>query len=373
MLIGIDASRASRKFKTGVEWYSYHLIQEFKKIPTPAGDKFILYSSDKLRGDLENLPDGWQSRILFWPLKYLWTQIRLSWEMLVNPPNILFVPAHCLPIISRARAVLTIHDLGFKRFSQAYSLWQRIYYSFVHWFAVKRADKIIVPSEFTKKELIEIYKAEDNKIVVIPLGYDSRNYRIIKDREKDKLKEVLAKYKIGKSYFLYVGRLERKKNIKGLIEAYQSLITNYQLSVIPQMVLVGNPGYGYSEVRTKIINDKNIITIGYIKPRELTYLYNGARAFVFPSLYEGFGIPLLEAMASGCPVITAKTASIPEVANQAALYFKPADFPEMAEMMKKIIDDESLRSELIEAGRTRVKEFSWQKCAQKTKETLLDG
>ena len=377
MVIGIDASRANRAQKTGVEWYCYHLIQELKKIPLKSGDKFILYSPAELRGGLEDLPGGWEARILFWPPKYLWTQIRLNWEVFIKPPDILFIPTHSLPIFCRAKSVVTIHDLGFERFKKAYSFWQRIYYPFVHRFAVKYADKIIVPSLFTKKELAQLYKADPNKIVVIPPGYDSRNYKVTQDREK--IEEVLAKYKIKKPYFLYVGRLEKKKNIKGLVEAYGQFLSLRGISrretifkQIPNLVLVGSPGFGYRKIKNQISKIKNIREIGYVKLGDLVYLYNAAEAFIFPSFYEGFGIPILEAMASNCPVVAANTASIPEVAGDAALYFNPENLLEMAGTIKKIIDNKGLINELIEKGQVRVKKFSWEKCAQKTLRVLLN-
>jgi len=126
MIIGIDVSRANKKQKTGVEWYAYYLIQELKKIPLKKGDKFILYSSEKLQKKIKELPSQWEQKILFWPFKYFWTQFRLSWEMLFYPPDYLFVPAHCLPIFCRAKTIITIHDLGFLRFPKTYPLKQTI-------------------------------------------------------------------------------------------------------------------------------------------------------------------------------------------------------------------------------------------------------
>ena len=361
MLIGIDASRANRPQKTGVEWYSYHLIQELKKIPLPQGDKFILYAPEELKGDLGIMPPGWEIKILSWPLKYFWTQKRLSWEMLINPPDILFVPAHCLPIFCRAKKIMTIHDLGFKRFPKAYTFGQRIYYSLVHSFAAKYADKIITPSEFTKTEIINLYKTDPNKIVVIPLGYN-KYYNLVED--KNKIEEILTKYQIKKPYLFFVGRLEKKKNIKGLVDAYQQLLKqNYSL----QLVLAGNPGFGYQEVKSQIKSlGEKICRINYVEPKDLVYLYAGAEAFIFPSFYEGFGIPLLEAMASGCPVVASNQGSLPEVAQDAALYFDPKNSLQMVEAIKRIINEQDLRKVLIEKGLARVKEFSWQKCAEKT-------
>lgn len=369
MVIGIDASRANRDQKTGVEWYSYHLIQKLKKDPQSFGDKFILYSPDKLKGELAQLPKNWQSRQLSWFLKYFWTQIRLAWEVLINSPNLLFVPAHALPVFSFVKSVMTIHDIGFKRHPQHYSIWQRIYYSFVHWWGTIRAKQIIVPSVFTQKELTKLYHLSKDKIKVIPLGYDQENYFVRRDRNE--MEAILAQYKVKIPYFLYVGRLEKKKNIKGLIQAYEQLIINHQSSIIPSLVLVGQPGYGYSEIENKIKKNKNIISLGYFQDQYLTILYNLAEALIFPSFYEGFGIPVLEAMACGCPVLASQAASIPEVGGQAALYFNPQDINEITRLMEKIIKDQDLKKDLSVKGLAQVKNFSWEKCAEKTLKVLL--
>lgn len=368
MVIGIDASRANQKGKTGVGWYSYHLIQELKKTPLKPGDEFILYSFDELKEDLAQLPEKWQSRKLSWPLRYLWTQIRLSWEMFLNPPDILFVPAHCLPLVCGAKSVITVHDLGFKRFKKAYSLGQRLYTSFVYWWAVKYADKIIVPSEFTKKELTELYAVKKEKITVIHEGYDKEKFHLMRDREKTNL--VLGKYGIERPYFLYVGRLETKKNTEGLIKAYNKMCTLN--SNVPQLVLVGSPGYGYEKIKKFIPpasgeeGKSNIKEIGYVEGDDLIFLYSGAEAFIFPSFYEGFGLPVLEAMACGCPVLTSNAGSIPEVGGQAALYFSPNNTDELIKAMKKIAEDKGLKEELKEKGLERIKDFPWEKCARET-------
>jgi len=364
MVIGIDASRANQKQKTGIGWYSYYLIQELKKIPLNQGDKFILYSSDKLKHDLATLPENWRSKILHWPVKYLWTQIRLATEMLFNPPDILFVPAHCLPIICPIKSVITIHDLGFKRFKKAYSLWQRIYLNLVYWWAARQANKIIVPSRFTKEEVLKFYKVKENRIEVVHEGYNEKVFYQEKDLEK--INSVLQNYKIEKPYFLYVGRIESKKNIIALINAYKKLIKQKKLNV-PKMVLIGRSGFGYVKIKKELELVKKMFFLpGYVKEEDLVYFYNGAVAFIFPSLYEGFGLPLLEAMACGCPVISSKSSCLPEIGKSAVLYFYPQDINDLARIMEKVIRDENIVNQLRQKGFINVKDFSWEKCAFET-------
>jgi glycosyltransferase involved in cell wall biosynthesis len=366
MTIGIDASRANRANKTGVEWYSYYLIQELKKIPVKAGDNFILYGSTELKGELSNLPESWHIKILKWPFKYFWTQVRLSYEMIFNPPDVLFVPAHALPIFCRAKTVITLHDLGFERFPEAYSFWQRIYLKFVYKWAAKRASKIVVPSEFTRQELMNLYKVETNRIEKIYLAYQQTNFRLISDQEK--INSFLAKYEIKKPYILYIGRLEKKKNSLLLLKSFQKLSkADNNLN----LVLVGPKGYGFRELADLLNQLKNkIIYLPYVSQDETPYLYSGASCFLFPTLYEGFGLPILEAMACGCPVAASNTASIPEVGGEAIAYFNPQKVEEIAEIVKKIIYHPEVREQMIAKGLSRVNNFSWAKCASETLNVL---
>ena len=183
ILIGIDASRANKIKKTGTEWYSYHLIQELKKIAPQYRDAgFILYSAEPLRGDLGILPRNWESRVLAWSPKRFWTQIRLSWEMWRRPPDILFIPAHTIPIIHPKKVVTTVHDLGFINFPKAYGWLEKIYHKFALNFAVKNATKIITVSEFTKNELIKYTKIIPEKVAVVYNSHDSERYKIISDK-----------------------------------------------------------------------------------------------------------------------------------------------------------------------------------------------
>lgn len=169
MTIGIDASRANKKEKTGTEWYSYYLIQHLKKI-IPPQYRVILYAKEPLTDGLEILPANWQSKVLNWPPKFLWTQWRLSLEMLFHPVDLLFVPAHTISLIHPKKTVTVCHDIGFVRFPQYYSVKERMYHRFTMWLALKCAKIIITPSQFTKNEIMDVYKVSEKKIKVIYHG-----------------------------------------------------------------------------------------------------------------------------------------------------------------------------------------------------------
>ena len=368
MTIGIDASRANKTEKTGTEWYSYHLIQELKKITDPK-DQFILYSREKLRSELGELPSNWQSRVLNWSPQKLWTQVRFSAEMWQRPPELLFVPAHTLPTIRPEKVVTTCHDVAFLRLPQVYDWAALKYQKLAVKFAIRHATKIIAVSEFTKNELIEFFKISPERIAVVQNGYDNERYKIIEDRGA--VAEALKKYKITEPYILYTGRLELKKNTPGLIEAFKILKKSYTQPL--KLVLVGQPGFGFEKVAKAVAESdlqNDILMPGWIAREDLPYLMSGARAFVFPSFYEGFGIPILEAMACGTPVVASGIPALREVAGEAAYLVDP-DFSEnIAEGISRVLTDERLREDLKIRGLDRARQFSWGRCARETWKVL---
>jgi len=371
MTIGIDASRANKFQKTGTEWYSYHLIQELKKI-TGQEDQFILYSRENLRGGLEKLPPNWQSRVLKWPPQKLWTQIRLSWEIIRHPPDMLFVPAHTVPLRHPEKVITTCHDVAFLRLPRAYDWPALQYHKFAINFAVKRAAKIIAVSEFTKKELIEFFKIAPERVAVVHNGYDSEHYKVIESREA--VEKVLQKYNLRKPYILYIGRLEAKKNTHGLVRAFSIFKKSRQSSVVGcKLVLVGQPGFGYDKVAEAIVDNNlhgEVIMPGWVRENDLPYLISGAEFFAFPSFYEGFGIPVLEAMACGTPVVCSDIPALREVAGGSVYFVDPYSPENMAEGLARVLDDEKLKDDLRMRGLRRVEQFSWEKCARETWEVI---
>lgn len=342
MSIGIDASRANEKQKTGTEWYSFYLIEEIKKI-APPDMEFILYSKDKLNYGLEKLPNNFKSKVLNWPLKFLWTQLRLSWEMIWHQPDVLFVPAHTIPIVHPQKTVTILHDIGFEKYPELYSqrligykksflkkiIWLLVkiltlgkysnteldYHRFSAKFALKHAKKIMTVSQFTKHEIINTYPVNPEKIAVVYPGYNNQYKQL--DRQDKKAPEVLNKYHIKKPFFLSVGRLEEKKNTAGIVRAF-SLFKSQSQKNDYQLVLAGKPGYNFDKVQENIKKyhlEKDIIMTGFVSDADLPYLMKQAHLFLMPSFYEGFGLPIIEAMACGIPVITSNFASMKEVAG----------------------------------------------------------
>lgn len=363
MIIGIDASRANKDFKTGTEWYSYYVIEELKKI-IPVDAQVILYTNEKLKGGLEKMPnERWQEKDLKWPPKYLWTQIRLWWELFVCPPDFFLVPAHTIPFLplrKKTKVIVTVHDVGFKRFPELYKKIQVVYHDLTMRRIRKRADTIITDSEFSKREIVELYGIEPERIRVIYLGYD---------REKFKKNDVessaaLLKYKIDKPYILYLGRIEKKKNVANMIHAFALSKDKYPDL---KLVLAGGSGFDFDAIKQIIIDLKlehEIIIPGYIQEIDLPQVIASAEVFLFPTFYEGFGLPIIQAMACQTPVVTSDSDPHKEVAGDAALLADPKTPQAIADKINVVLGDNNLRQDLVQRGLKRADEFSWSKTAE---------
>jgi glycosyltransferase involved in cell wall biosynthesis len=358
MLIGIDASRAFVRTKTGIEEYSYRVI---KHLRDSLGDQPVILFLDPRVNEKKyidfDLPKNWEVKFLHAPI--FWTQARLSLEIIFHPVDVLFVPAHTVPLVHPKNTIVTIHGLEYEFCSNAYSLFERLYMRWsirksCHW-----AKKIIAVSENTKKDLMRLYNVPEGKIEVIYEGISDSNFQFSNNFQ------TIFNDKIFKHYFLFVGRLEERKNICGIIEAFEILKSKYNIS--QKLVLAGKFGYGGEKIKDKI-NQSNykddIILPGYISDEEKFELLKNADLFIFATFYEGFGLPILEAQSMGTPVVTSNLSSMPEIAGESAVLVDPKDPNAIAEAVQKLISDESYKNDIIEKGRENVKRFSWEKCAR---------
>jgi glycosyltransferase involved in cell wall biosynthesis len=376
---------------------------------------------------LEKLPENFTERDLKWPPKYLWTQLRLWWELWRNPPDVLLVPAHTIPFLplpKKIKIAVTVHDVGFKRSPELYKPIQVLYHDLTMRRIKQRADIIITISEFSKREIMELYGVPAEKIKISYLGFDANKFFVQGESEaidsspvisnetidtssviptemterneveeslsfkgsldfarddkehvkynynKENDNGVLKKYNITKPYLLYVGRMEKKKNIAGIILAFAlAKETNPEL----KLVLAGSAGHQFEEIK-KIITDhrleNEVIITGYVDNNDLPVIYNQAEIFLFPTLYEGFGLPILESMASGVPVITSNFEPHTEVGGDSAYYADPYSPEALADGINKLMSDLELRQSLKEKGLVRVKEFSWDQTATRIYEMV---
>ena len=362
---GIDASSANKLKRTGVENYSRNLIQAMKTHALLEGERVFLYSNKPLEGDLAKLGEGWESKVLGWPLGGGWMKLRMSWEMLRRAPDVLFVPGQAPPIKSSKNLVTTVHDIGFARRPDLYdsSVRKRLVRSTKS--AIKKAAKILVPSEFTKQELMEVYRVAADRMSVTLEAPTAIDPSVTSD--------ALQRHRLGSHYFLSVGRLEKKKNVTTLLRAFELFKDTRGVGDPFELVLVGSPGFGARELTQYLKVSKHraqIKLLGYRPDNEVQTLIKSATAFLFPSNYEGFGIPNLDAMRAGTPLITSDIPPHREVCGDAALYASPNEPNAWARAMAHIAQDATLREGLVAKGLERVKMFSWDNTAAKTWEVL---
>jgi glycosyltransferase involved in cell wall biosynthesis len=359
VLIGIDASRAAKAQRTGTETYSLHLIRAL--VGLRSGHRFRLYTNGSPPPGL--LPDGAEVRSI--PLPRLWTHARLSLEIATHPPDLLFVPAHVLPLIHGRRSVATVHDLGFLAYPEAHRAADRRYLAWSTGWNARRSSAVVADSGATRADLVRHYGVAESRVHVVYLGRDESLAPV---RDSRLLAEVRARAGIGQRYLLYVGTLQPRKNLGRVVEAFVRLAGEPAMSGV-QLVLAGKRGWLYDELFAEVERlglEGRVLFPGYVDQADLAALYSGALGFVYPSLYEGFGIPVLEAQACGVPVMTSNNSSLPEVAGDAALLVDPTDVEAIAEAMRRLAADDALRAELVQRGFENVKRFSWEKCARET-------
>jgi len=324
MKIGIQVSSNLQK-RTGVEEYVYQLLKHLPLVDDYKNHQFFIFTPSKV--------EEFSAKVLKWPFKKRWTQIRLSWEMLKNKADILFVPAHTYPIVHPKRMIIAIQGLEFEAVPEMYDWLKRKILRFLIRRNAKKADKIIVPSECTKQDLIKYYKIGPNKIFVI--------YHGVSEIKNDNLKL--------KNYIFYLGTDHKRKNVEGLKRAYKILKEKYGIK--HELVLAGIEKYVSEEEKWELLKNADV--------------------FVYPSFYEGFGMPVLEAQKVGVPVVASNRGALPEILGNSALLVNPENPSEIAEGIYKVLKDDQLRNELIKKGLENIKKFSWLKCAEKTLRVII--
>ncbi|HEX5416275.1 MAG TPA: glycosyltransferase family 1 protein [Chloroflexota bacterium] len=350
-LIGVDASRAIRPIQTGTERYSRALIQTL--LARPGERRYRLYFDRPPQGCFGDAPNA-EQRVIRMPRG--WTHLGLGTEIARRPPDLLFVPSHVLPVVCRVPSVATIHDVGY--------LWHREAYSPLAWLLLHlgtlrntRADRIIADSEATTRDLIANFRVDPARVRVAYLGGPTEQ----SIGDPTAARQV---YKLPARYFLFVGTLQPRKNLRRLLQAFARIAPRY-----PDvgLALAGQAGHGAPALVAEVARlglSERVQLLGYVPPADLPSLFAAAVGFVFPSLYEGFGMPALEAMVWGTPVIASKASSLPEVVGDAGLLVDPYDVASLADALARLLEDPALRQELIAAGRSRAGLFTWDRCSE---------
>lgn len=374
MLIGIDASRLALRGgaqRTGTERYALEIIRHLLALPQAEQHRWRLYTNTPLPVDVMELfvaASNVRPEISILPARPMWTHRALAREVLRRPPDVLFVPAHVVPFIwpaSRLPAsVVTIHDLGYHYFPAAHTWAQRCYLQWSTWWSAHAARRIIAVSKATAQDLVRFARASQPKIEVIYEGCtpdDTPKAPAGCQRGK------LAHYGLERQYAFYIGTIQPRKNLERVLRAYAKLLRQRPLSW--DLVLAGAPGWMTQPIYAlgkDLQLAGRVHFLGYVPDADRPALFQQACFFCFPSLFEGFGLPVLEAQQYGVPVMTANNSALPEIAGGAALLVDPTDVDAIADAMLRLSQDEALRQRLIAAGYENVKRFSWEKAAQAT-------
>jgi len=396
--IGIDASRAFLPQRTGIEEYSLQIIKALarqlkeervvlfvaRRIWLQGGDQRI----DKLRKenpqelarffrrkyDFE-IPLNWEVRLI--PFYFFWTQLGLSLELLLQPVDRLLVPAHTVPLIHPAHTVVVIHGLEYEHCPESYSFSSRTFHRIFIKKSCQWSEKIVAISKKTRDDLKKIYQVPKEKIQVIYNGFSpgisfkqktlEKQNSILTSQNLNQDKELgLALKELTKeSFLLFISRLDQRKNVKGVIKIFENLKEKHDYS--GKLVLAGKEGFGFEKISKQIKCSKfaqDIVQLGYVTDWEREWLFSKADVFLFPSLFEGFGLPVLEAQERGVPVVTSRRRPLNEVAGSEEILVDPQDYSAAAQLVNRLLVDRDFRQRIIEEGHQNTQRFSWDKCAQ---------
>lgn len=365
MIIGIDGNEANVRQRVGSNIYAYSLLDWFAKLDQDR--RFTVYLKSKPISDLPSSRENWQYRVLK-PGK-LWTRWRLPLDLYLNNPrpNIFFTPGHYAPKFCPVPFAISIMDLSFVHYPEMFI--RQDLYQLVSWTrdSVRRASHIFTISQFSKDDIIKHYSIPEEKITVTYPGYDQE--RLAKDISAEEIIRVKKAYGITGDYLIYLGTLQPRKNLKKLIAAFAQLKKDDL-----NLVIAGKRGWLYSEILNegkRLGIEKRVVFTDYLNSKDTPALIKGSRALVLVSLYEGFGIPVLEAMALGVPSVIAETSSLPEIGGDLAITVDPNAVKSITRGLYRVIQlNESQRKEISVKSKERAKEFTWKKAAEKTLEGL---
>jgi len=358
--LAIDASRATLARRTGTENYARQLIRALIALRPP--HDLTLYFRDAPPPGLFPESESVVYRVI--PARRAWTHTRFAWEIARSRPDVTFVPAHTLPFVFPGPAVVTVHDLGYRFFPEAHPLKERLYLDLTTRYSAHRATLILADSAATRQDLIGQYGIPSDKIRVVYPGVEG-----LTRADEGQIAAVRAKYGLPDRYLLFLGTLQPRKNIRRLAEAFATYVAE---SGDPDLglVLAGKAGW-LLDVDRDILPHlpepirRRVFTPGYIADPDVAALYSGAVGLTFPSLYEGFGFPVLEAMRCGTPVLCAETSSLPELAGSAALQVDPASVAAIAAGIGALVGlTPQARAERVAAGYAQAARFTWEGAAR---------
>lgn len=374
MKIAIDAHSLERG-RTGQGRYLINLLKFWSRLNE---FRFVLYFQKEIPQDKILKSDCFIKKILKAPFRIqsnaFWQHFLLPKACLKDKIDILFSPSYLLPFGWRGKSIVTLHDISYEAHPQWFTPANRFLLQKISKVAAKKATAILVPSEFTKREIVKYYCLPQSKIYVTPLAPDEQFKPL---RNENKFKEVKKHYKIKNRVILYIGSIFNRRHIPELIEVFEKIAKRF---LEYQILIIGaNHTYPFIDIQS-LIKETNkklgrtaVLQIDWVPEEDLPWLYNISDLTILLSDYEGFGLSVLEAMACGVPVVTTNLGSIPEVVDNCALFVDdPTDINEIAKVIHQGLTDEGLRNDLAERGLIQAKKFSWGKCARETLDILLN-
>ncbi len=360
--IGIDANEANVKNRVGTGQYCFNILRQWYGKP---GIDFHLYLRDALQGDMPAETDAWHYHQIG-PRK-AWLRVALPLQLLLHRKHDMFwSPAHYMPAYVGGDSVVTIHDLAYEYFPQLFL--PSDLYKLKHWTrtAVREASHILAVSQATKYDLVKLYGVPEQKISVVYNGYDAEMFNVTKKSNPSLLENWNVKIE---KYILFLGTIQPRKNAIKLVQAFHLL---KESGYKGKLVIAGNIGWLADETLAVIKNSpdaQDIVMTGYVTDEVRKALYTYADVYVLPSLYEGFGVPAIEAMACGAPVAVANNSSLPEVVGDAGILFNATDAADIARAITELKTD---RPHWVQKSLARARHFSWEKCAKETLNVLIN-
>lgn len=365
--VGLDAHMLGAR-ETGNETYVRGLLEGLAHVEVPFD--ILLYHTARSRLPVD-LPSG----------RFVPRRVRpggnlprvlaaLPWAARQDQLELFHATTYTLPPALACEGVATVHDISFRFFPSAFSPRDRLLLSLAVPLSLRKAGRILTMSESSRRDIIRSYHVPEERVTAIPLAAGAAFQPV---RDDARLGEMRHRYNLPPRYLLAVGNLQPRKNLSRLVEAFAELKRDDLQT--PSLVLVGKALWRESDIlatATRLGVREAIIVTGYVPESDLVTLYSGAECFIYPSLYEGFGLPPLEAMACGVPVITSATSSLPEVVGDAALTVDPLDVADLSRAIRRLLDDRPLRERLRAAGLARAATFSWAETARRTMEVYAE-
>lgn len=368
MNIWIDGYEANVNQRLGSGQVAFELLKNLEKLDQK--NTYTIFLPDHPLDDLPLARIGWEYRIL--KPRRLWTRIALPLALYAarQKPDVFFSPTHYGPWPCPVQQVITVFDLSYLYFPKMFK--RADLYKLQHWTkdSVRRASHVITISESSKNDLISFYHLAKKVVTVAYPGYDPNNFYPVDDRQK--INQILNKYSIEGAYVVFIGTIQPRKNLKRLISAFVK-IENLKLVVVGKITGEGKQAWMYQDILDlpkQLSIEEKVIFTGYVPNEDLLYLVNGATAYILPSLWEGFGIPAVEAMACGIPAIVSNVSSLPEAVGNAGLLVDPTSVDQIEQAIRLISSDKKLWDKKSKEGLMQAKNFSWQKMAKQVLKIL---